>query len=150
MHRAMAALLAAALLVAPALAPAAGAQEKQTKKKPDPKREMPGMPGMSMPASRADTGKKKAAKPVAMEGHEGHEGHEGMAMPIPMPRGMPMMPGLIGLAPPVSSFLPGAGVDVATLPAVKPSEVARMKDGDTLDLTAMIEPTTLTCNPNSN
>jgi len=125
MHRAMAALLAAALLAAPV----AGAQQKPTKKT-DPKREMPGMPGM-----RADTGKKNVAQPVAMEGHEGHAG---MAMPIPMPRGMPMMPGLVGLAPPVTSFLPGAGIDVATLPAAKPSEVARMKDGDTLDLTAML------------
>ena len=47
-----------------------------------------------------------------------------------------MMPGLIGLRPPVTPFLPGAGVDPTTLPAAKPTETVRLKDGDTLDLTA--------------
>jgi FtsP/CotA-like multicopper oxidase with cupredoxin domain len=67
-----------------------------------------------------------------------HQGHEGMdhGMPIPMPKGMVMMPGLVGLRPPVSPFLPGAGVDPATLPMVKPTATLRLKDGDTLDLTA--------------
>ena len=31
-----------------------------------------------------------------------------MAMPIPMPKGMIMLPGLVGLLPPVAPFLPGA------------------------------------------
>ena len=53
-----------------------------------------------------------------------------------MPKGMPMMPGLMGLRPPVTPFLPGAGVDPATLPAAKPVETVRLKNGDTLDLTA--------------
>jgi FtsP/CotA-like multicopper oxidase with cupredoxin domain len=61
-----------------------------------------------------------------------------MVMPIPMPKGMKMMPGLMGLTPPVTPFLPGGGVDPMTLPAVKPSEVARLADGDTLTLTAML------------
>ncbi len=61
-----------------------------------------------------------------------------MAMPIPMPKGMKMMPGLVGLTPPVTPFLPGGGVDPMTLPAVKPSEVAKLADGDTLNLTAML------------
>ena len=47
-----------------------------------------------------------------------------------------MIPGLVGLTPPVSSFLPGAGVDPATVPSVKPTQTVRLKDGDTLDLTA--------------
>ncbi|HMA23464.1 MAG TPA: multicopper oxidase family protein, partial [Gemmatimonadaceae bacterium] len=59
-------------------------------------------------------------------------------MPIPMPKGMPMIPGLVGLVPPVTSFLPGAGIDPKRLPAVKPTQVARLKNGDTLDLTAML------------
>ena len=59
-----------------------------------------------------------------------------MGMPIPMPKGMPMMPGLVGLIPDVGSFLPGAGVNARTLPMVKPTATRRMKDGDTLDLTA--------------
>ena len=57
-------------------------------------------------------------------------------MPIPMPKGMPMMPGLMGLRPPTTPFLPNAGVDPATLPAAKPVETIRVKNGDTLDLTA--------------
>ena len=59
-----------------------------------------------------------------------------MSMPIPMPKGMPMMPGLKGLRPPVTPFLPNAGVDPATLPAAKPVATVRLKDGDTLDLSA--------------
>jgi Putative multicopper oxidases len=61
-----------------------------------------------------------------------------MGMPVPMPKGMPMLPGLVGLTPPVSAFLPGAGIDPRTLPRVGPSRAARLKDGDTLDLTAML------------
>jgi FtsP/CotA-like multicopper oxidase with cupredoxin domain len=70
---------------------------------------MAGMPGMSMP---------------------------GMSMPIPMPKGMPMIPGLVGLTPNVGEFLPGKGVDPRKLPMAKPSEIVRLKDGDTLDLSA--------------
>ncbi|MEO7041103.1 MAG: multicopper oxidase family protein [Gemmatimonadaceae bacterium] len=72
--------------------------------------------------------------------HMDMPGMEGMSMkmPIPMPAGMPMMPGLVGLAPNVAPFLPGAGVDPMTLPAVKPSSVARLRSGDTLDLTATL------------
>ena len=47
-----------------------------------------------------------------------------------------MIPGLVGLTPPVSSFLPGAGVDPATVPSAKPTQTVGLKDGDTLDLTA--------------
>jgi len=61
-----------------------------------------------------------------------------MTMPIPMPKGMKMLPGLMGLTPPVTPFLPGGGVDPMTLPAAKPSELVRMADGDTLVLTAML------------
>jgi FtsP/CotA-like multicopper oxidase with cupredoxin domain len=61
-----------------------------------------------------------------------------MTMPIPMPKGMKMLPGLMGLTPPVTPFLPGAGIDPMTLPAAKPSELVRMADGDTLVLTAML------------
>lgn len=59
-----------------------------------------------------------------------------MGMPIPMPKGMPMLPGFVGLRPPVTPFLPGAGIDPATLAAARPSEVAPLADGDTLELTA--------------
>ena len=59
-------------------------------------------------------------------------------MPIPMPKGMIMLPGLVGLRPPVTPFLPGSRVDLNTLPESRPSVVTRLKDGDTLDLTAML------------
>jgi FtsP/CotA-like multicopper oxidase with cupredoxin domain len=62
--------------------------------------------------------------------------HRAMSMPIPMPKGMPMMPGLMGLKPDATPFLPGAGVDPATLPAAKPTQTLNLKNGDTLDLTA--------------
>src|SRR5688572_19227241 len=65
-----------------------------------------------------------------------HHDHDAMSMPIPMPKGMPMMPGLKGLRPPVTPFLPNAGVDPATLPAAKPVATVKLKDGDTLDLSA--------------
>jgi FtsP/CotA-like multicopper oxidase with cupredoxin domain len=61
-----------------------------------------------------------------------------MAMPIPMPAGMAMMPGLVGLTPNVAPFLPGKGVDPSALPAARPAELTRLKDGDTLDLTAAL------------
>lgn len=64
--------------------------------------------------------------------------HDSMAMPIPMPKGMVMLPGLIGLTPPVTSFLPGAGVDPATLAEARSSELTPLTDGDTLDLTAAL------------
>ena len=64
--------------------------------------------------------------------------HDSMAMPIPSPKGMRMLPGLMGLVPDVGAFLPGAGLDPMRLPAAKPSEVTPLRDGDTLELTAML------------
>jgi FtsP/CotA-like multicopper oxidase with cupredoxin domain len=86
-----------------------------------------GVPGMSMDS---------AGKPPTTPMPSTHGG--GTAMPIPMPKGMLMMPGLVGLTPPVTPFLPGTGVDPTGLPVAKPTRVARLKDGDTLDLTAML------------
>jgi FtsP/CotA-like multicopper oxidase with cupredoxin domain len=60
------------------------------------------------------------------------------AMPIPMPAGMVMMPGLVGLRPDVAPFLPGGGGDPMTLPAATPATLTPLRDGDTLDLTAML------------
>ncbi len=65
-----------------------------------------------------------------------HDSSHAMAMPIPMPAGMVMMPGLVGLTPTTSPFLPGRGVDPSTLPAAKPAALTRLGEGDTLDLTA--------------
>jgi suppressor of ftsI len=65
-------------------------------------------------------------------------GDTAMAMPIPMPAGMVMMPGLVGLTPPTTPFLPGSGVDPAALPAARPATLTPLRTGDTLDLTAML------------
>ena len=91
---------------------------------------------LALPASAQQ---KKVRPPDDMSDMPGMD-HSSMAhaMPIPMPPGMPMMPGLVGLTPPVASFLPGAGIDPMTLPPAKPSRVVRLKDGDTLDLSAML------------
>ncbi len=62
----------------------------------------------------------------------------GAAMPIPMPRGMPMIPGLVGLVPPVGTFLPGEGANTKNFPLAKTSQIVRLRNGDTLDLTAMM------------
>ena len=51
--------------------------------------------------------------------------------------GMPMLPSLIGLAPPEDPWLPASGVDPATLPEARPGEVVDMEAGDTLDITAL-------------
>jgi len=64
--------------------------------------------------------------------------HDSAGMPIPMPQGMPMIPGLVGLVPSGGTFLPGAGIDPERLPPAKPSEVVRLRSGDTLDLTARL------------
>ena len=103
------AVVAALLLVPPAV------QAQQPTTPPDTQSGMQGMPGMDQ--SMHDST---------------------MSMPIPMPPGMPMMPGLKGLAPNVAPFLPGASADVAHLPVARASELARLKDGDTLDLTATL------------
>ena len=75
-----------------------------------------------------------AQQPMAMPAME----HDSMAMPIPMPKGMRMLPGLMGLVPDVGTFLPGEGIDPMTLPAARPSRLTPLQDGDTLVLTAML------------
>ena len=111
----------------------------QTPPKPAPKpNTMPGMPGMgSMPGMKTDSSKAKRA-PARSAAPRTTRWRWTCRCRVPMPKGMPMIPGLVGLTPPVATFLPGERVDVKRLPAAKPSQVARLKDGDTLDLTAML------------
>ncbi|MGH7670772.1 MAG: multicopper oxidase domain-containing protein, partial [Gemmatimonadaceae bacterium] len=109
----MSLVLAAPLAFAAFAAPVAAQQKPPMKKM----RADTGMAGMKM---GADTGM------------------AGMTMPIPMPKGMPVFGALEGLVPPITPFLPGEGVNPATLPLAKRSEVVRMHDGDTLDLTATL------------
>ncbi|MGE3616110.1 MAG: multicopper oxidase family protein [Gemmatimonadales bacterium] len=86
-----------------------------------------------------------AQKPdtAKMTGHE-HMNHAGMdhgtglnRMP-PMPKGMrmPMIPGMEGISPGMTGFLPGSGLDPATVPPAIPRKFLDLKDGDSLDLTA--------------
>jgi len=122
-------LTTAALLVA-AVAATSSAQQHDTT--------MPAMPpGMPMPGSpgKADTASRRApADSMNMPGMSSNS----MPMPIPMPKGMVMMPGLVGLTPPGGTFLPGGGADPASVPQVRPSQILRVKDGDTLDLSATL------------
>jgi len=132
MHGWRNALLVALVVAVPN---AALAQTKPPAKKPDP---MAGMPGMTHDSTKTPS-KKAAVKPASatMAGMPGMKGDSMTGgMPIPMPRGMPMIPGLVGLTPQVSSFLPGAGVDPTKVAGVTPTQTVRLKDGDTLDLTA--------------
>jgi suppressor of ftsI len=91
---------------------------------------VPGAAAQSPPHQHEKEGKGEMTMPMGM--------NMDMEMPIPMPRGMKMLPGLVGLVPPVTAFMPGGGVDPRTLPAVRRSELTRLSDGDTLDLTAML------------
>jgi suppressor of ftsI len=123
-------LFAAALCVAPA----AVRGQQQT---PAPAPPMSaGMAGMSGMGADSGTQQKESAPPAMTMPMPGMS--SGMAMPIPMPKGMPMIPGLIGLTPPVAPFLPGAGVDPTQVPLAKGTEVVRLKSGDTLDLSAAL------------
>lgn len=133
-------VLAAALAVAAAAAPAAAQQRP-----PVPVRPAPADTGMAGMRMKSDTGMRgmKMGPDTGIVGMPGMAGMPGMdgdstAMPIPMPRGMVMLPGLRRLVPPVTPFLPGEGEDPAALPLARPSAVVRMGDGDTLDLTAML------------
>ena len=136
------------VLVALAFMLARTADAQDTTRTPvrKPTASMPGMPGMKpdaaapRPAKAAGSVKHGASPAPSMSGMQGMDHGAGMSMtmPIPMPVGMPMMPGLVGLTPGVTEFLPGAGVDPATVPMVKPTKVERLRSGDTLDLTAML------------
>ena len=85
-----------------------------------------------------------AQKPDSTKVDHEHMHHEGMdhgtgtnRMP-PMPKGMsmPMIPGMEGLAPKMTPYLPGADKDPATIPLAVPRKLLDLKDGDSLDLTA--------------
>lgn len=81
-----------------------------------------------------DSARSTAPQPMARAGMRQGRG----GMPIPMPPGMPMLPGYAGLTPPITPFLPGEGIDPATVPPARPHQVVRLSDGDTLDLTAQL------------
>jgi FtsP/CotA-like multicopper oxidase with cupredoxin domain len=94
---------------------------------------MAGMAGMSMGADTA-AGRRAGTAPGMAMSHGPAGGHR---MP-PMPAGMQMMPGTEVLHPQAAPFLPGAGVDAASLPEGTPSQVVVVADGDTLALEARL------------
>ena len=81
---------------------------------------------------------------ATMPGMQGMANMPGMTMmPIPMPVGMVVMPGLIGLSPAVAkTFLPSGSAVPAT-----PRTVVHLKNGDTLDLAAMLVNETIGAHP---
>ncbi len=55
----------------------------------------------------------------------------------PMMPGLTMFPALMALDPPAATpFLPGAGIDPATLPLARPRDILRLADGDEITLEA--------------
>ena len=66
----------------------------------------------------------------------------GWRMP-PMDPSMPMIPGLEMALPPVEPFLAAMGIDLATLPEARPSEVVFLEPGDTFDVDVSIVRRTL-------
>jgi FtsP/CotA-like multicopper oxidase with cupredoxin domain len=112
------------------IAPIARAQHDSTAHDTTAK-SMPGMSGMAGMSGTSDTSGMQGMKGMRRTG-----AHADSGMPVPMPPGMMMMPGLMGLVPPGGSFVPGKGVDAARVPAAEPTRILRMKSGDTLDLTA--------------
>src|SRR5207253_2010014 len=87
---------------------------------------MKSMPGMNMSGGATN----------GSWAHLPNQSNIDMSMAIPMPKGMPMMPGLMGLRPKTTDWFPGAGVNVATLPEAIPSKTIELKNGDTLNLEA--------------
>ncbi|HYJ79895.1 MAG TPA: multicopper oxidase family protein [Longimicrobiaceae bacterium] len=69
--------------------------------------------------------------------HARHGEEGGWTMPPADPRVAPMpMPGIEHAVPAATPYLPGAGVDPATLPLARPRELHELGDGDTLRLEA--------------
>ena len=78
---------------------------------------------------------------MAGAGHEHGAMADGAPNPAwphpPMPPGLTMFPALMALDPPAATpFLPGAGVDPATLPLARPRDVLHLADGDEIALEA--------------
>ena len=93
------------------------------------------MAGMAMADSAAET--------EAMEdaGHQHGAMNPAARTPTwphpPMMPGLTMFPALMALDPPAATpFLPGAGIDPATLPLARPRDVHQLADGDEITLEA--------------
>jgi suppressor of ftsI len=89
-----------------------------------------------MPASPS-TG---AAQSVGVTHDMGHAHSDAAAsggwVPPPMDPSMSMPPGMSALTPSVGPYRPGAGIELATIPAARPREILRLASGATLELEA--------------
>jgi len=92
--------------------------------------------GVTVPATAQRPDTAKVADPHA--GHAGMSHGSGASRIPPMPKGMrmPAIPGLEGIAPRMSPYLPGADLDLATIAAAVPRKLLDLRDGDSLDLVA--------------
>ncbi|MEO8448597.1 MAG: multicopper oxidase domain-containing protein [Gemmatimonadota bacterium] len=98
-------------------------------------------PAFTLLAQQPDTAKRaEASKPMDHEGHDmaGMDHGGGTNRMPPMPKGMrmPMIPGMEGVAPKITAFLPGQDRDPASVPLATPRRLVEVKDGDSIDLTA--------------
>ena len=57
---------------------------------------------------------------------------------LPISVEMPVLPGLEGAVPSVGPYLPGAGLEVSTLPEARGSETVHAEDGDTIDISVSL------------
>ena len=76
------------------------------------------------------------ARAPASPSHEHVGGTSGWSMPPMHPAVSTMIPGLEILRPEVTPFLPGSGLELATLPPAIPRRVVVLEDGDSLSLEA--------------
>lgn len=71
--------------------------------------------------------------------HSHHHAEDGWVMPPPHPRASMMyMPGLQGMTPDATPWLPGADVDIAGIPHVGPRQLLEPAQGDTIRLEAAL------------
>ena len=79
------------------------------------------------------------AQPTHQHGAMDAAAHPGGWPHPPMMPGLTMFPALMALDPPAATpFLPGAGIDPATLPLARPRDVLRLADGDEITLEASL------------
>ena len=113
------------------------------------RRERAARPAIASPAALVTLALLTALAPAPAAPQEmDHAAHmtgamgSGWRMP-PMDPSMPMIPGLEMALPPVEPFLAAMGIDLATLPEARPSEVVHLEPGDTFDVDVSIVRRTL-------
>lgn len=92
---------------------------------------MGGMSGMNMDGN-GGTGGRGGGDTSSMAGMSG------LDRMVPMPGGVMMMAGMEGTKPDVTPYLPGAGVNPATLPLAAPRKIVTLANGDTFNLEAAL------------